>query len=1244
MADINVTVSTTTQETVVLPTPTNQIVEVASVITTTQDTSQYVYKNETGIFITTGQSGQFASSGHIHPETGQFVTTGQTGSFGNSSHTHPETGAMITTGQTGNFVTTNQTGQFSSINHIHSETGTFISTGITGQFAGSGHTHSETGNFALSSHVHSETGQFVTTGQTGSFGTSEHTHPETGAMVTTGQTGQFADVNHIHPNTGVFITVNQTGQFVGTGTTGNFASTIHLHPETGNFSLSTHIHTETGQMVLTTQTGSFATTGYVLTTSGALDQKLTQTGQNLINLINLSSSGVTTLNELAGGITLVGAGNVSISTGNQTITISGSGGMGDTSSFVTTGQTGSFITTEVTGQFARSEHIHSETGNFSLTSHTHPETGTLATTGYVNNISGILGTRIENTGSYLETMIQANSAGVGSINLKSGSLTFTGAGDVVISINGSIFTFSGSGTNIDSGSFVTTGQTGQFANSIHFHSQYSQTGHTHPETGDFALTTHTHTETGQFALTGHIHSETGNFSLNTHSHSETGQMVLTEQTGQFVGTGITGIYFASYGHLHPETGNFALANHIHNETGNMVTTSMTGQFANSGHTHSQYALTTHTHSETGNLTTTEYVNDISGVLDAKIQNSSAGVTSIELLTGTIDLVAAGSIAITTGIGTITISGTPSAPTQHEHNYVTGISINGGTNLTGVVDFRSAGSLTIVSNGNIITYSGEPIIPTSGQQYSNSIYIEQPTASENIAWCYNNDPIVLTKAISVCHGSGANLNWAIYQTTGRHVTGGLVVSGYTNSLTSGNIITTGEFNSALLSGGTFLLLTTSATGGTTLSDFSMTLIGEPALQVFSGDIFQSEIDQLNQRLIDSGAYLFDQIETNNAGVSSLNGQSGILTLVQAGNVFITTGVGTITISGSGGMGDTSSFVTTGQTGQFATATHIHSETGNLALSNHLHSETGNFSLTTHIHTETGIMITTGQTGQFSNVNHIHTETGQFVRNSQTGNFVSFIAGNPNKISGYSIETPVGGSVTATYISAGSSITKNGVNVATTDDLSSYAPLVHQHFQTGDLVKKTETGQFAPSGHIHIETGNFSLTSHIHPQTGWMVSRVAGLTGLVTITGTGNVFVTTNANTITISGSGGQTDLSNYVQKSETGNFINNGMTGTFADINHLHPNTGNFLTTSQTGTFADVSHIHLETGTMVTTSMTGQFVGDSETGNFVLSTNALGIKVFTTSGDARPVGYSKILWVGTGTPNNATEYDLLVDLT
>lgn len=57
--------------------------------------------------------------------------------------------------------------------------------------------------------------------------------------------------------------------------------------------------------------------------------------------------------------------------------------------------------------------------------------------------------------------------------------------------------------------------------------------------------------------------------------------------------------------------------------------------------------------------------------------------------------------------------------------------------------------------------------------------------------------------------------------------------------------------------------------------------------------------LNETIIRSGSYLYNLINTSAAGVSSLNGASGILTIRGTGNVYVTTAGQIITISGEGG---------------------------------------------------------------------------------------------------------------------------------------------------------------------------------------------------------------------------------------------------------------------------------------------------------------------------------------------------------
>jgi hypothetical protein len=88
-------------------------------LTTGAGDNRYALQSNTGIFVTTGQTGNFVTGSVVRPsETGNFITTAQTGQFVGDS----ETGAFLTTGaadaryalqsNTGNFITQSQTGQF----------------------------------------------------------------------------------------------------------------------------------------------------------------------------------------------------------------------------------------------------------------------------------------------------------------------------------------------------------------------------------------------------------------------------------------------------------------------------------------------------------------------------------------------------------------------------------------------------------------------------------------------------------------------------------------------------------------------------------------------------------------------------------------------------------------------------------------------------------------------------------------------------------------------------------------------------------------------------------------------------------------------------------------------------------------------------------------------------------------------------------------------------------------------------
>lgn len=104
-----------------------------------------------------------------------------------------------------------------------------------------------------------------------------------------------------------------------------------------------------GNYVQTSQTGNFATQLYVNNASGDLSNRLVSTGTYLLSQIAGSTAGVSSINSLTGGITLTGAGNITISSTSSIITISGSTQSISNVVYTTGNQTVSGIKTFVAG-------------------------------------------------------------------------------------------------------------------------------------------------------------------------------------------------------------------------------------------------------------------------------------------------------------------------------------------------------------------------------------------------------------------------------------------------------------------------------------------------------------------------------------------------------------------------------------------------------------------------------------------------------------------------------------------------------------------------------------------------------------------------------------------------------------------------------------------------------------------------------------------------------------------------------
>jgi hypothetical protein len=1003
------------------------------------DTSSFALKSQTGDFITEGQTGEFYAksnpSGYItNSALSTYIQTSQTGQFAPAA-------------LTGNFITTSQTGLFAQADL----TGNFVSSSQTGAYVNTFASHTQTGN------------ALVGKNQTGIYSGSFYPLNSNPAGYVTGSTGGFVAVGQ----TGILVGKNETGVFTNsfyplntnpsnylTGSTGGFVSVT----QTGQFAPAAL----TGSFVTNGQTGSFATTGFVTGVSGVLSAQTAATGSYLYGLIQASSAGVSSLNSQSGSMSIVGAGNVFVTTNGQTITVSGSGSAGVTGdyvnrsetgeyhntfvnnsetgvytntfvsksesgqfaptaltgAFITTGQTGqftpaaltgNFVTTSQTGAYTNTFPTHTqtgaslvgknqtgiysgsfyplngnpsgyitgstggflsasqtgilvgdnETGSFITTGQTgqfyaasnpagyitnsalngyiqSSQTGAFATTGYVTGVSGVITTRLESTGTYLYSLIQASSAGVSSLNSQSGSITLAGAGNVSIITNGQTITASGDtgayanfALKADTGSFVTTSQTGQFApaaltgsfvtttqtgaytNTFASHTQTGNTlvgknqtgiysGSFYPlnsnpsayltgSTGGFLSASQTGIYSGTFYPlnsnpAGYVTGSTGGFL----SESQTGILVgknetgvytnsfyplntnpsnyLTGSTGGFVSVTQTGIYSGTFyplssnpnGYLTGSTGGFLSVS----QTGILVGKNETGIYANSFYPLNSNPSNYVTTAQTGSFATTGYVTGVSGVLVSRLDATGAAILS---------LVQASSAGVS--------------------------ALNG---LSGNLTLTGAGGVTVTIDGSTFTFSGSPSTGSyssiaSGRMWEKSLYVFEPTSYEDISW-FNKESISLDSIVSVSRGTGAAIGWTLSQSTNRGQTGSLIVSGYTDSLTTGNSVM--SFSDSVISGDVFLLFRTQSTSGT-IGDLSFNIVGQPiAFGASTGDfvrrdetgIYGNSFYPLNSNpssytttgdAASTSGVLVSRIDATGAAIIAMIGGGGLTTGINGG---------------------------------------------------------------------------------------------------------------------------------------------------------------------------------------------------------------------------------------------------------------------------------------------------------------------------------------------------------------------------
>lgn len=256
-----------------------------------------------------------------------------------------------------------------------------------------------------------------------------------------------------------------------------------------------------------------------------------------------------------------------------------------------------------------------------------------------------------------------------------------------------------------------------------------------------------------------------------------------------------------------------------------------------------------------------------------------------------------------------------------------------------------------------------------------------------------------------------------------------------------------------------------------------------------------------------------------------------------------------------------FVNTGETGQFSPSGHVHFETGDFVLKD----ETGIFYLNNNpsgyiTGVDLSSYVTTGETGHSHPQYALNSDTGNFIINDQTGNF--YAATNPSGfITGVDLSNYVMDNETGNFI--------------TSFQTGNFAPAIHSHGQyalsadTGNFITSNQTGQFYPTNN----PSGFVTGSVVRPnETG----------NFVTLSQTGNFAPIIHTH--------GQ-----YALSADTGNFVTTNQTGVFSNADTLDNfHASYFINTGQTGAF----YSSLNPSGFITGVDLSNYVIKNDTGNFV----------------------------------------------
>ena len=731
-----------------------------------------------------------------------------------------------------------------------------------------------------------------------------------------------------------------------------------------------------------------------------------------------------------------------------------------------------------------------------------PNLSSYATYNQLVNTSGVLQTEITQTGATLLSLIHASSAGVSTLNGQSGNLNITGTGMVVVTIDGQNIVISGisgasgggGGTgvpsinNISSAVFITgTGNLSVYvaSDTLYISGNYNDAINISGNLQSTGSTLYNLIIGSATNLSGNIQN-TGN-SLYNYILGLSGNL---QQTG-------SNLYGIIYNKDNPSGFlNFALTGI--SVTGGQTITGLVNLTGIGGLVIFQSGLNTIFFSGGGTVTNVGSAG-FTGVTGI----SATGSNSI---TGLINFLTIGGMAIIySGDNNIVLSGGAASVTNNNFfsyyyfaSGVTGISVTGGVGVTGLINFTGVSGVSIVQSGNTIIFTD--IVSGALQQQINSLTNNLQSTGQSLY-------VLLTNASGQFNANFATIQ--NLQTTGQNLYNLLVnESGqiYNDLATKQNLQNTGQALYTLL-------------------------VNESGVFNISGQALENQINSLSgysnntfatiANLTQTGITLLSLISAASAGVSSIDGKSGILTFTGAGNVSVIVNGQTFIFSGD--VSTISGFLQS----QINTLTTNLQSTGQ-NLYNLLVNESGVFnnsgqaleaqinSLSGYSNNTFATIVNLGSTGHQLFVIETNNANNLSGNLTQTGANLSAVKVTGSSIINVANFTGVGGTlviwsgnyilVSGAGIGGGTNVQVSGSAILSTANFSGIGTAVV--IQSGNYVLVSGAPQIAP------------VPAPFTGVTGLAAFGYSSLTGTVLVSGSGNICVSqvNNIIQISITGSG------------------------------------------------------------------------------------------------------------------------------